>query len=178
MAGTFVTSQRRKVYVEDVSGGVSVSESVGSKLGSSINFIFDRIVYKLLFGVGGGLPISSLTTPYTFSSYSEFALENLLAIRVRVALKTSGTAGNTEFYIERRPVGSGTWTNIFSTNCIINHAASDNLVFASDEAAPVNVTLPVLSTTSYNTGDEFRLVLVSAATGSENLQIFLETSPA
>jgi hypothetical protein len=174
--GTEISSEREKIYVEDVAGGVSNSEAVGAKLGASINFIMDRIVQKLQFGIGGKV-YSGLTTPYTASGNSELVTENYLIQRVTVSNQISGTAGTTEFKIERRPSGSATWTSLFSVNGSIGHAAADNLIFKSDAAAPANVTLPVLSITQLDEGDEVRFVLVSAASSAQNLLVTLEVSP-
>ncbi len=179
MAGTFITGQRRKIYVEDVQSGTSVSESIGSKIGSTLNHIIDRYVQKFPFGAGGtgGVTLSSLVTPYVFTGYSEIAVENFLAIRISVFLQETGTSGNTEFYIERRPVSSGTWSNILSTNCVISSSASDNLLFKSDSTAPSGVTLTVLNISNVSEGDEFRFVLQSSAVGANNLKAYLEVSP-
>lgn len=175
--GTYISSEREKIFVEDTQGGSSVSESVGSKLGSSINFILDRIVQKLQFGVVGQF-YSVLTTPYTFDASSEVSLENYLIQRVSVSIQVSGVSGTTEFKLERRLFGSGVWTTMFSTNVIISNTAADNLVFNSDDmSAPAGVTLPVLSITTLAKGDEVRGVLVTAASQARNLLVNLEVSP-
>ena len=176
--GTEIASEREKIYVEDVQGGASVSESVGSKIGASVNFILDKIVQQLVFGVGGSRSYSGLTVPYTFTNNSEVAVEDYLIQRVSVSNALAGTAGTTTFKIEKRPFGSLVWTSIFSTNCSIGAGAADNLVFNSDDvSAPAGVTLPVLNTTSIGKGDELRFILISARTGGTNLKVNLEVSP-
>jgi hypothetical protein len=177
MAGTFVPSERKKIYVEDVQGGASVSESVASKLSSTMNFILDKIVQVLQFGVTGKA-YSGLATPYTFSANSEVATENLLIQRVTVSNQISGISGQTEFRLERRLFGGVIWTTMFSTNCIISNTAIDNLYFNSDDmVAPAGVTLPVLSITTLAPGDEVRMVLISAANQAQNLLVDLKVSP-
>lgn len=176
--GTFVGSEREKIFVEDVQGGASVSESVANKLAATINFIFDRIVQKLQFGVTGNFYSGLISFPYTFSQNSELAFENYLIQRVRVSNQLSGISGVTEFRLERRPFGSGVWTTMFSQNCLIQNTAADNLVFASDDvSAPAGVTLPILSQTTLDLGDEVRFVLISAANQGQNLLVDLEVSP-
>lgn len=175
--GTFVASEREKIYIEDVQGGASVSESVASKLSSSINFILDNITQKMQFGVTGNF-YSGLAVPYTFAQNSEIAAESLLIQRVTVSNQISGTSGQTEFKLERRLFGSGVWTTMFSVNLIILNTAADNLVFSSDDmSAPAGVTLPVLSITTLAKGDEVRGVLITAAGQARNLLVDLELSP-
>lgn len=175
--GTFLPSTRNKIYQEDVQGGASVSESVGATLGSTMNFILDYIVQKLSFGAGGAVTFSGLTMPYTFSGNSEIAFENYLINKVTVSLQYAGSSGQTEFKIERRPIGSSTWTNIFSTNCVIVYTAAANILFSSDAAAPASVTLPILASTILTKGDEIRFVLITAANQAVNLLVNLEVSP-
>jgi hypothetical protein len=177
MAGTFVNSEREKIYIEDVQGGASVSESVGSKFAASINFIFDKITQKMQLGVTGNF-YSGLTVPYTFAQNSEVAAESLLIQRVTISNQLSGISGQTEFKLERRLSGSGVWTTMFSTNLIILNTAADNLIFSSDDLIPpAGVTLPVLSITTLAKGDEVRGVLITAANQARNLLVDLELSP-
>lgn len=172
-----VSAQRQLIYEEDVQFSASVSEAVGNKLASTLNFVNTRITKDLHFGVGGAVYSGLSGYPYTFANNSEVAAENLLIQRIVVANKVSGTSGDTVFYLEKRPYLSGTWTTMFSTNCTINHAASDDIIFASNESAPSGVTLPVLNTTTINYGDEIRFVLFSAAADAANLLVTIEASP-
>lgn len=173
-----IASARKRFYEQDVAGGTSVSEFLGDKFGSTVNFIFDRIVQVLEFGVSGA-PYSGLSAyPYLFSNNNEVCVENYELLRLTVSNGISGISGNTEFKIEHRPFGSGTWTNIFSTNCVINHAASDALYFSNtDVSAPAGVTLPVLNISTLSAGDELRFTLISAASGASDLKIRLEVGP-
>lgn len=173
----FVTSERKRINVEDVQFSTSVSEAVGNKLGASINFIFDRIVQKLVFGVIGA-PYSSLVTPYTGLGTNETLVEAYEISRLSVSQAVCGTSGQTEFYLERRPFGSGIWTSMFSVNCIISNTASDPVSFTSDGVAPAGVTLPVFNLTNLGEGDEIRLVLFSSANQAQDLTINLEVRPA
>lgn len=179
MAGTPLADERELIYQQDVQGGASVSESVGAKLGSTSNFILNRIVQRLTFGVGGNRSYSTLVgIPYTFSNNSEAAVENYLIKRIKVFNKTAGTAGATEFKIERRPFGSGVWTSIFSVNGKIQSGAADDLLFNSDDVAtPAGVVKPVLNISTLDQGDELRFVLISARTGGKNLSVDVEVSP-
>lgn len=175
--GTLIASERLKVYQEDVQGGAAVSESILAGIGATVNFIYDRIVQKLSFGIGGSVPFSNLTMPYTFDGNSEFSTENYLINRVMVAISSSGISGETEFRLERRVNGSVVWTSLFSTNCHINCLAGINLVFFSDATAPANVALPVLSITTLNKSDEIRMVMIAAADQAKNILVNLEVSP-
>lgn len=178
MAGTFITSEREKIYIEDVQNRASVSESVGNKLGAAINFIMDNIVQKLQFGVVGNY-FSGLTAyPYTFAEATEIVAEPYLIQRLVVSLELSGTAGQTEFRLERQLAAGGSWDNMFSTNCIISNTATDMITFNSDDvSAPAGVTLPVLAITSLAKGDKIRMVLITAGTQARNLIASLDCSP-
>lgn len=170
-------SQRRRFYEQDVAGGVSVSEFLGGEIGSTINFIFDRVVQVLEFGFSGA-PFSNFSSyPHTPAASSEVAIENYEILRVTASLQVTGTDSLTTFYLERRPFGSGTWTSIFSTHCTISNVAADNVIFSSDGVAPSGVTLPVLNISSINAGDEIRIVLTGAAAGAKNLKVRLEVGP-
>lgn len=47
--GTYVTSELKKIFVEDVQGGASVSESVQNKMGATINYIVDNATFTERF---------------------------------------------------------------------------------------------------------------------------------
>lgn len=180
MPNVIVTPERKLFYTEDVQAGAANSEANANKIAATNNFINSRITKPIHFGVGGAVYSGLSSYPYTFSNNSEVCAENLLIQKIVITNQISGTSGSTVFYLQVRRYLSGTWTNMFSTNCTIGNAASDNLIFNStDLTAPTSVTLPVLAAgMSYlYFGDEIRFVLVTAATGATNLQITMECSP-
>lgn len=168
--GTEIDAENSRIYQEDVKYGAAVSEAVMFKIGALANYIADKFSYYD-FGVVGASYDDLSSYPYTFSDSIEVVDLDATIYRIEVTNDVSGTAGTTEFKIERQVAGVGAWSNIFSVNCSIVHTASDALAFRSDEAAPSGVTLPTLSTTSILQGDRLRFVLVSAATGAQNLKV-------
>lgn len=174
--GTYVSSSPAKIYSEDIQTGSSVSESIGAKIGSVINFIIDEFVHYP-FGVSGSSYSGLSSYPYTFSGSLESLKYNCVIEKITVFNEVSGISGTSEFYIERQLAAGGAWTNIFSTNCSILNTAADNLYFETGVAAPTGVTLPILSITSFSKSDKLRLVLVQAADQAQNLKIKLITRP-
>lgn len=169
-----ITSQAAYIREEDVEYKRAVSENILTKVGASINYLLETFDYYQ-FGVVGSASYDGLSAyPYTFTNTIEIVETARTILAVKVFNLTSGTAGTTEFKIERQLAAGGSWDNIFSTNCSIANTAEDELFFTdSDSPAPSGVTLPVLSITSLAAGDRLRLVLVSAATGAQNLDIKL-----
>jgi len=172
----FVTSAPNKIYEEDVQFSSSVSEAVGNKLASSLNYILDYFeIYE--FGVSGA-PYSGLSSyPYTFNGTIENVRSNCTITEIQIFNEVSGTSGTTEFRIERQLSSGGAWTNIFSTNCQIGNAAADSLFFKNTSTAPASVTLPVLAISSFLTNEKLRFVLVTAAGQAQNLNIKIVVRP-
>ena len=168
--GTEITGENSRMYEEDVQYGAAVSEATGYKLGALMNYIADKFSYYE-FGVEGAAYSGLSAYPYTFSEAQEVVDLDATIYRIEVTNEISGTSGTTEFKIERQIGGAGAWSNIFSTNCSIVNTASDSLAFTTEDAAPTGVTLPVVSTTGLLKGDRLRFVLISAATGAQNLGV-------
>lgn len=165
-----ITSQAIYIREEDVVYKRAVSEGNLSKVGASINYLLENFDY-FHFGVEGA-PYSSLSSyPYTFTDTIEVCKTARTILRIDVYNQTSGTSGTTEFRIERQLAAGGSWDNIFSTNCSIGNAASDELFFDTDDSGISNVTVPVLDIVDLAAGDRLRFVLVSAASGAENLDV-------
>jgi hypothetical protein len=139
-----------------------------------MNYIADKFSYYE-FGITGSAYSGISPFPYTMTDQQEVVDVNATIYKIDVTNDISGTSGNTEFKIERQVGGAGAWTNIFSTNCTIANTAADALVFSTLDPAPSGVTLPVVSATSILKGDRLRLVIVSAATGAQNLKIKVVT---
>jgi len=167
-----ITSAAAYIRSEDAEYKRSVSENILTKVGASINYLLETFDYYY-FGVSGA-PYSGLSAyPYTFSANKEVVESSRTILKVKVFNAVSGTAGTTEFKIERQLAAGGAWDNIFSTNCSILNTAADELFFESGGSAPTGVTLPVLSITSFAVGDRLRFVLISAATAAEDLRIYV-----
>lgn len=167
-----ITSEAAYIRSEDVEYKRSVSENILTRVGASINYLLETFDYYQ-FGVSGAAYSGLSAYPYTFTNTQEIVESARTILQVKVFNLTSGTAGSTEFRIERQLAAGGSWDNIFSVNCTIGNAAADELFFTSDDAAPSGVTIPVLSITSLAAGDRLRFVLVSAATGARNLDVKL-----
>lgn len=166
----------QKIYEEDVQFSTSVSEAVAGKLASTLNYVLNYFD-TYTFGVSGGV-FSSLTTPYTFSG----TLENLRAdsefYEVSFFLEETGSGGSTEFRIERQLAAGGGWTNVFSSNLVITSAAADGVTFSTnDPSYPTGVSGGSISIGTYSKNDKLRWVLVSAATGAQNLSIKITLRP-
>ena len=172
--GTEITAENARMYEEDVRYGAAVSEAVGYKIGGLMNYIADKFSYYE-FGVVGANYDTLSAYPYTFSDQQEVIDLDATIYRIEVTNDIAGTSGNTEFRIERQVGGAGGWSNIFSQNCVIANTASDALAFTTEDAAPSGVTLPVVSTSTLLKGDRLRFVLVSAATGAQNLKVKVVT---
>jgi len=173
---TYIPSEPNKIHSEATQGGSAVSEALLSTVGGVTNFILDNFT-DYSFGVSGA-PYSSLVTPYTFAASQENILYKCVIEKITVFNEVSGLSDNTEFKIERQLAAGGAWTTIFSQNGIIANTAADSLYFEStDLAAPSGVTLPLLSISSFEKNDKLRFVLVSAASGAQNLLVRLVARP-
>jgi hypothetical protein len=171
-----ITSEPNKIRTEDVSYGAALSEALFTKMGSTTNYILDEfIIYE--FGVSGGT-YGTLPMPYTFASSSEVVRSNSEITELEIFNLVSGTSGQTEFYLERQVNGTGPFATIFSTNCIIQNTAADDLYFKTLSGAAVpNVTKAVFNSVSLAANDRLRLVMVSAAATAQNLGLKLKTRP-
>lgn len=175
----FLPSEREKIYQEDVQSGASVSESVGAKIGSTVNHIIDRILQQVVFG-GVGRYYNNASYPVTNWGSSEIMAENCDIARIDFNHEIIGTSGTTEVDIQVKRFGSPTWTSVFIQKPIIAVAAGSSLTFSTDTFAPVTgVTLPTLDTDEIelNTGDELRCNLISAMDQAENYNINVKLRP-
>jgi hypothetical protein len=170
-----ITAEPQIIYVEDVAYGGAVSEAQGTKFGSAINYLTERLI-QLPFGLSGQT-YQSLTLPYYPVGTLEVFPKNCTLSYVYVALEETGTSGTTSFDLQVAPANSNSFTTILSTQCSITSAAVDGVNFYSTGAAPSGVTLPVASTTTFTQGQKLRFVLTGAAVGGANLQIVVAFRP-
>ena len=106
--------------VEDVQFSTSVSEAVGNKLAASLNYQLDNFD-RYVFGVSGGVYSGLSAYPYTFNGSIENLRSDCTISNIEIFNETSGSAGETEFRIERQLAAGGSWTTIFSQNCHIQN---------------------------------------------------------
>lgn len=173
---TFIPSSPEKLHQEATQGGTAVSESLLATVGATSNFILDNFIFYP-FGVFGGV-YSGLTVPFTFTGNMETVLFKSVIEKIVVFNEISGTLGTTSFRIEKQLAAGGAWTSIFSVNGSIANTSADNLSFEStDLVAPAGVVLPVLSITTLEKNDKLRFVLVTSATGGQNLSVKVITRP-
>lgn len=166
-----ITSQAAYIREEDVEYKRAVSEAILTKVGASINYLLENFDY-FEFGAVGATYDQLSAYPYNFTDGIEVAETARTISAIKVYNEIAGTAGTTEFRIEKQLAAGGAWNNIFSVNCTIGNAAADELFFTdSTSPAPSGVTLPVLSVTSLAAGDRLRFVLVSAATDAQNIRV-------
>jgi len=173
----FVTSEPNKINVEDVQFSTSVSEAVGNKLASSLNYVIDNFdIYE--FGVSGGVYSGLSTYPYYFNGTIENLRSDCVITDILIYNEISGTSGSTTFAIERQAPGGGAFATIFTVNPVISNTAADNLFFKmSDVSAPSGVTLPVIPGVVYPQNEKFRFVILGAATDAQNLSVKVITRP-
>lgn len=171
----FVTSEPKKINVEDVQFSSSVSEAVANKIAAGTNYILDYFT-RYEFGVTGGV-YSGLVMPYTFSGTMENLKSACVITDIEVFNEISGISGTTTFRIERQLAAGGAWTTIFATDCSIINTAADNLFFNMNGSAPAGVTLPTLSISTFAKNDKLRWVLTSVADQAQNISIVVYTRP-
>lgn len=181
MAGTEITGARANIYVEDVQYRAAVSEAVGSKIGSSINFINNYQYDSRGFFLNGG-----------YGSYSgaQVGVDGAWGILFDVKLVgifmfnlVAGVSGTTTLDVKRRTASGGSSTSIFSTKPSITSAAGNNaFVFnrTIDSTVldnPAGTTLPIFGTTDLDAGDMLTLNIDAKQVSGENCGLVLYYRP-
>lgn len=173
---TFIPSSPEKLHQEATQGGAAVSESLLSTVGGVTNFILDNFT-RYDFGVFGGSMSGLSTYPFTFQGSIESVLFKSVIEKIIIFNEITGSASQTEFYIEKQLAAGGVWTNILSQNGIISNTAADGVYADTTLTAPAGVTLPIVSDAGLEINDKLRFVLASAATGAQNLSVKIITRP-
>lgn len=150
---TDIPSSRQFIQTEEVRFRAAVSESVGNRLGGTLNFINNFQYDTKAWFVNG--KTYNLTTPFTAIDGLFQSAFNIEVIRVFMYVRQAGGAGTTEFDIEYATTPGGSWSTIFSTTPKINFAAGD-FSWCNTGSSFANTTAPVLSVTTFNQGTVFR----------------------
>jgi hypothetical protein len=176
-----ITGERKNIQVEEVRYKSSVSEAVGFKLGSSINFINNKQYDHKGFYINGNYSLFS--TPILAVDGAIAILNDCEIIGVCMFNIVAGSAGTTTLNV-RRYTGSNTPSggeSIFDVKPSISFTAGNNAFvfkrFLDDTTLenPSGTTLPTLAISQLNAGDLLVVDLDAAQTNGQNcgLLIFL-----
>jgi hypothetical protein len=174
---------RRDIALEDVAFRSSVSEAVGGKLGSSINFINRRQNDKhdwhlngpYALGVGSAGPDGIIVFPFD-AEIVAYVFYN----------GTVGASGTTEVSIKRLDVGGAVLGEFFLLNPIIDSTSASGSFSGFNYLTNLQIALPTghslgtvfpSSNLQYTAGQGLRLDLVSGMTGGQTLQFTIYYRP-
>ena len=169
---------RNEFYDEDVNARVSVSQALIKKLAQAAQFINDNQILVYDFFATGPYDINT-TFPFVCGDF-EILEKDYEIVNCWVYNGTKGSSGTTQADIERAPLGSSTWTTIFSTKPAFATTSADGDIIDSEEmivSNPTGVTRPVISDYTLDAGDKLRLKLHSVMTGGKDLRIKLHLKP-
>ena len=173
---------KQNVQESDVMAGAAVSESVGSKLGASVNFWNKRYEGVRYWVING---------PYWITPYPENGIDGYIScpydmeiFGVFVACMEAGSSLNTEFDIVKYPVGGGSPVTIFTQRPIIPFSAA-HPAFIQVETIPTysvvrqtsGTTAPTLTGTTLDKGDVLGLNFIEKQLGGRGATVAVFLRP-
>ena len=174
---------RKDIALEDVAFRSSVSESVGGKIGASINFINRRQTDKhdwhlngaYSMGVGSAGPDGIFVFPFDAEIVAHVLYSG-----------TVGTAGTTTISIKRLAAGGTVLGELFTINPFVNSTSasgsysayrwSDGTTLALPTGHSIGTIFPA-SNLQFTAGQGVRLDLVGAMTAGQTLQFTIYFRP-
>jgi hypothetical protein len=180
-----ITEERLNLQIEETIYQSSISESLLTRVGASINFINKRQYDTKAFHINGPYSVAISFNQGQGVDGAHFILFDCEIIGVMAYNLKAGTSGVTTLDI-RRFTGSNTpsgGTSIFSTKPSFNITAQNNSYVGYRQTDstilenPAGTVLPVLSTTQLNAGDLITANIDSAMAGGENCGIALYLRP-
>jgi len=173
---TDVAASRKNIQIEETQHRGAVSESLGQKLGGSINLINDRQYDTKPYFLNGPYSIIGATNAVDGLYIPAFDLEIFDVAMFNI---TAGSGGTTELDVKKATTPGGAFSTIFSTTPkVTSSAAASTWVRVGDTVT--GWTAPILTTSPFNVdaGDALRLDLISAMTGGpENCGLILYYRP-
>lgn len=177
---TDIADARKNIDINDVQFRASVSESVGNKLGASINFINNRQYLTHQFNFNGryALGVGFFGADGIFPCLNDTEIVGLTMFN-----RVSGTSGTTEIDIEWLSASNSSQGSIFSTTPKIDSTASNysylirNELTATNVELPTGATAPVFSKTQFDAGDALLCKLVSGMGDAEDLSLLIHFRP-
>ena len=173
---TFIADERASVYQEETDYKSALSEALLTKLGSSINFINNRVTIPYVYEFAGPFH------PIAGGEGGILALiNNSAVVGIAGRLRLSGSSGTSTLDIHLERAGSDLGT-ILSTKLSISSAAPNSAYFWKNlidagSGASAGVTLPVFSTTDFNQGDILRADLDGNAVNANDLVLQIWIRP-
>jgi hypothetical protein len=174
---------RKDIALEDVAFRSSVSEAVGNKIGSSINFINRRQTDKHDFHLNGAYSLGVGSTGNDGIFVFPFNAE---VVAYSYWVGTIGLGTPTEISIKKLAPGGAVLGELFSVNPTIGPAAASGSFSAFrfldsfTLALPTGHTLAEVADSSdllFDEGQAVRLDLISAMSGSQTLQFTIHFRP-
>lgn len=176
---TAIPSSRNTIYQEDVAYKRALSEAILSKIGATINFIIDRIIFKERIEFKGYFSASSFDEDMTSIFVPTKCEVVAWAMTVNLIRTTGNNSANIQVYDETGALVG----NLFSTAPIINNSATTHAVIGKTidgtTVAKNNsgYTLGVFNFTTLEKGWTLRPFIVSNSTRAFGLILDLTLAP-
>lgn len=175
-----ITPARKNIFTESVQFKSSVSESIGSRIGASINFInsFQYDTHQFNFNGRYALGVGVVGADGIFP-----ILFNMEIVGLTMFNRVSGASGTTEIDIDWLNGSNSNQGTIFSTTPKIASTAPNLAYIIRDELNSINVelptgaTAPVFSKTQFDAGDALIIEIVTAMSDAEDLSVLLHFRP-
>jgi len=177
---TDIVDAKANIQVEDVQYKASVSEAVGNKLGSSINFINNRQYDSHSFNYNGryALGVGVVGADGIFPCLFDMEITGLTMFN-----RISGTAGITELDVQWLSASFTNQGSIFTTTPKIDNTASNYSYLIRDELndtnpeLPTGATAPVFLKTSFDAGDALFCKIETAMSDAEDCSLLIHFRP-
>lgn len=168
------------IQEEEVSFRAPVSESTGTRIGGSINFINERQYDTHKWDANGRFSLFTILTGFDGKYAFLFDVE---VIGYSLTVDTTGISGTSTFDIHKFTGGVVDAGTIFSTKPAVANTAADGsqsiirLDPASDLQLPAGHTKGVFSTTSFLAGEAVQAQIDAAADVARNASLTIMYRP-
>lgn len=176
-----VVPLKKNIKTEDVQFRSSISESVGNKIGASLNFVNTYQYDAKAFFLNG--PYSVRGSSQTGVDGAYICASNMEIYAITMFNLVAGSAGSITLDVKRRTTSGGSGTSIFSTKPSISYTAGNNAFVGyrfSDSTTlehPTGTTLPVLTSVNLDAGDMLTCDVTAVQTNGQNAGLVVHMRP-
>lgn len=178
---TAITDARTIIQAEETRTRAPTSESMFTRVGGAINFINNRQLFVFNFNINGGYDLAAgqagleglFMFPFDFEIHS-----------IGISNMVPGSGGTTTLDVHLLTASGVDAGTIFSTKPSVDSTSPSNayalrqyLPGVSDIKTSTGITLPSLTTTSFDAGDAFRVDVDSVMTAAENVALQIMYRP-